>query len=273
MNKFGLEIPSINSILRLQNMVSSAKKYDVVVNQYNEVSGSRLIPISEKKEMLECAKENNVGLTFSISTRPEYSINSAFYRSDWGKVQARRIASNASLEYSIEEVLNLIEIGCTGIILYDIGLLSLLNKLRLKNKIPNDIIFKVSSHCAVTNHETASVYSNCGANDIIPIHDTSLISLQEMRKSCPNTVLSIIIDTYKNKGGFIRLKDINQITELNGINFLKLGNSLHSDPYGSQTDNTDLIMRRVRAITEAITNDNFHSNRMSTTNKYACLPK
>jgi len=248
----GIEVPSINSLQELQILIKISKELSIPVSQVNEVLGASLIPATELREMLHLAAEEGLGLTLSTTVRPEYEVDTAFYRTPWGKEQGRRISHPDKLKWACEETQHFIDMGCRGFIVYDIGLARLIHIERLKGNVPNSVVIKASTHCGVTNHMTALIHVENGIDDIIPMHDLSVEALVSIRKTVPNTALSIVTDTYATKGGFIRIFDIPKFIEHLCPFFLKMGNSVQHDPAsGSSLDGLPQRLRRIRSILDA----------------------
>lgn len=247
---FGVEMPVINSLKVLEATIHWLEHYGVSCSRFNETKGSFLLPDAEIKAMLALCEEKGIGITFALSPRPEYDINAAFYRSKFGMEQCRRLNNNEAIAASLEEAIRLADLGCRGIIVYDIAVLSLLSEMRKEGLLPKDIWFKASSHCMATSPFVAKLLQAQGADSITVIHDTSLSMLQAMRKICPGLVLDVPIDTYADKGGFIRYNELAEIIQIGSPVFLKIGASAQNNPYDVVGDAT--VKTRVKRLAAAV---------------------
>ncbi len=241
---YGVEIPVINSFKILESTVQALKKYDVPCTRFNETVGAFLLSDSEIKEMLDLCRQNNYGILFSIGPRPEYDIKSSFYRSDFGLEMGRRLNNNDAIRASVEEAFRLVELGCKGLIIYDLGLLHLLKKMQNNDKFPRNILFKASTHCMVTNPGTASIYETNGCTSITTAHDLGLPMLANIRNNV-SIPLDVPTDVYKSKGGFIRFYEMSEIVQVASPVMLKMGASVQTHPYDSVKEGmaTDRIKR------------------------------
>lgn len=244
--QYAVEIPVINSMDVLTKTFNWLEHYDITCDRFNETKGSFLLCDSEIKEMLALCAEKKTGITFALSPRPEYDINASFYRSEFGLEQCRKVNNNRAIAYAMEEAMRLAEFGCTGIIVYDIGILSILSKMRSSGVLPANMMFKASSHCMATNAYIAKILHENGADSITTPHDVSLIMLSNIRQVCPNLIIDVPIDVYRTKGGYIRFHEIAEIAQVCAPLFLKMGASAQDHPYDTVSDTT--IHKRVRRV-------------------------
>jgi|GEM_PF-1019884 len=271
---YGLEIPVINSLSIVEKTIEECKKQGVKCSRFNETRGAGFIPESELKEMLIACQEHNIGLVLSLSPRPEYDTQSTFYRSPFGLEQCRKLNNMNAIRWSIDEAIRLAELGCRGLIVYDLGVLHLLNEMRKDGLLPQDLCFKASSHCMVTNPYIAKIYFNTGSDSITMMHDCSIEILSETRRINNEKVLDIPIDTYKDKGGFLRYHEIADIVRYSSPVFLKVGASAQSNPYDDV--NNFIISKRVKSAVvcqEYLYRELPNAKIVSPNNPICCLPK
>ncbi|MEM9243166.1 MAG: peptidase [Pseudomonadota bacterium] len=241
---YGLEIPIVNSFNILQTTIKYLESYSLQCDRFNETRGSFLLSDSEIKDMLGLCFEKKIGITFALSARPEYDVKSSFYKSKFGLEQCRKLNNVDAIAYTLDEAVRLAELGCRGLIVYDDGVLSLLQRMRTENTLPKDMYFKASSHCMATNPFISQLLFNQGANSVTTIHDASLSVLAQTRQLCKDLILDIPIDVYKDKGGYIRYNEIANIVRVSSPCILKVGASAQANPYDSINDK--IIQNRVK---------------------------
>ena len=242
---YGVEIPVINNLHILSKTIKLLKEEGIYCSRFNETHGSHLLSDGEITEMLHACRENMYGILFSIGPRPEYDIKASFYRSDFGLEMGRRLNNNDAIRAAIEESLRLADLGCRGIIVYDIGVLRVLVRMQKDNLLPQDMVFKSSTHCMVTNSLIAQIYEENGISSITTAHDLGLAMLQTIRQAV-RVPLDVPTDVYKSKGGFIRFYELSEIIQIASPVMLKMGASVQDHPYGST--NEDLIKARVQRV-------------------------
>jgi len=244
--QYGVEVPAINTFKSLKLITSLLKERDVYCTRFNETHGSFLLTDSEIQDMLGLCKESGYGITFGLGPRPEYDIKASFYRTKFGLELGRQLNNNDAIGHSVAEAFRLVELGCRGIIVYDLGVLRVLNILRSKGELPQDTVFKLSSHCVISNPYVAKVYEENGADSVTTVHDLSIGMLQELRRVNKNLILDVPIDIYLAKGGFLRFYDVANIVKVAAPVFLKIGASSQADPYSTITE--DIIKKRVDRV-------------------------
>ncbi|MDU1108649.1 MAG: U32 family peptidase, partial [Enterobacter sp.] len=239
-------IPAVNNLMMLETIVSALRESEIYCTRFNETHGSFLRSDREIKEMLQLCHENNYGMLFGLGPRPEYDVKSSFYRTEFGMEQGRQLNNNDAISHSIEEALRLSELGCRGLIVYDPGVLFILNELRKKEILPANMKFKTSSHCMVTNAIIARLMADAGADSITTAHDLSLATMYEIRRFNPDLVIDIPIDVYASKGGYLRFYEVGELAQIAAPMYLKVGASAQSHPYDSV--GAPVAIERVRRL-------------------------
>lgn len=271
---YGVEIPAVNSLRSIELTIKTLKNYGVYCTRFNETLGSHLLSDAEIKEILHICRENEIGILFSIGPRPEYDVKASFARSQFGLEQGRRINNNDAIRHAVEEALRLSELGCRGITFYDLGLLRILNQLKHNGVLPANILFKASTHCMITNSETARAYEENGATSITTAHDLGLPMIAAIRQRC-HIPLDVPTDVYKSKGGFIRFYELSEIVQIAAPVILKMGASVQGHPYDAVKD--ELSIERVRRIQRGLEilgrHLPDHLRRINPADNQVCLPQ
>ena len=271
---FGVEIPAINSPAQLEATIKALQEEEVYCTRFDETHGSILLADGEIIEMLSMCAENGYGMLFGLGPRPEYDLKASFYRTPFGLEQGRQLNNHDGFAQAIEEVFRLCELGCRGIIVYDLGVLSVINDLRKSGTLPGDLVLKTSSHCMPTNAPLARIFSQCGADSITTTHDLSLQVLQEMRRLEPNLVLDVPTDVYRDKGGYIRWYELAELVQVAAPMFLKMGASVQTHPY--EVVRKEQARERVRRV--AVGQEYLmrslpdHITRIGRNDRFCCVP-
>lgn len=243
---YGVEVPVVNSFKVLAATLGLLQREGLPVTRFNETLGAFLLCDSEVKDMLDLCRESCVGMVFALGPRPEYDRKAAFYRGGFGASQGRRINNNDAIAQSAEEAIRLTEMGCRGLIAYDLGIIRMLSDMRKAGVLPADLMIKASSHCIVSNPLTARVYDENGANSVTTIHDLGLPVLQDIRRGSPELTIDVPTDVYGTKGGFIRFYEVPELVQICSPMMLKIGASAQSHPHDPVNENT--IRQRVQRV-------------------------
>src|SRR5215470_1631174 len=243
---YGVEIPVVNNFKVLEATLGLLQSEGLPVTRFNETLGAFLLSDSEVSDMLDLCRESGVGMVFALGPRPEYDRKAAFYRGGFGASQGRRINNNDALAQSAEEAFRLTELGCRGLISYDLGVIRMLSDMVKAGVLPSDLVIKASSHCIVSNPLTAKVYHENGATNVTTMHDLGLPVLQDMRALSPELVIDLPTDVYGQKGGFIRFYEVAELVQICSPMMLKIGASAQSHPHDPVNENT--IRQRVQRV-------------------------
>jgi hypothetical protein len=271
---YGVEVPVVNNLATLQKTIHLLQAEGVYVTRFNETHGAFLLCDGEIREMLSLCSQEGYGIAFGLGPRPEYDRRAAFYRSQFGLEQGRQINNHDALRASVADALRLDSLGCRGLIVYDLGVLHVLNAMRAEGELAHDMVFKVSSHCMISNSMLAKIHAENGANSLTVTHDVGLPVLEAMRNAAPEASLDVPLDVYRNKGGFIRFHEVAEIVQIAAPVFLKIGSSSQSDPYDNTNETT--IAKRIGRVKRALEmlNENLPmAKRMGSKDPLVCLPK
>ncbi|MFF9808953.1 hypothetical protein ACF1G5_28200 [Streptomyces coeruleorubidus] len=271
--QYGVEIPVINSYRELLQVTACLDEAGITVTRYNETHGSILLSDAELKDMFALCRDRREGILISLGPRPEYDVKSTFYRTPFGLEMGRQINNHDAFRACVEETVRLADLGCRGIIVYDLGVARVLAEMREDGALPSDLVLKTSSHCMATNPFLARIFAENGADSITTAHDLGLPVLQEMRRLSPGLPLDVPIDVYRTKGGFIRFYEAAEIVQIAAPVMLKIGASAQGHPYDTVSDATtrERVARVARTL-EML--DRFLPERSYISNKsrHCCIP-
>ncbi len=233
---FKIEIPTVNSMEVLQAILQASDKIGIRINRVTETLGMFRHSKAEIQDMIKLCNTYNCELVMSTGPRASYDT-SATAASTQGKTIAYRLRGQEQLVRAIEDIKRGIELGVKYFLIYDEGLLWVLNEMRSKNVIPNNIKFKVSAHCGHGNPASLKLLEKLGADSINPVRDLSLPMIGALR-----AVLDIPLDCHTDNptgsGGFIRFYEAPEIIKIAAPVYLKTGNSVISE-HGNNTSVQD----------------------------------
>ena len=219
--KFGIELSSINNAAILRTVLELAKEYSIRVSRVDECRGMMRLPNADIAEMVRICAGEGIGLILSIGPRAIYDTG-GFVRSPNGRRIGYRVRGMEGVVHAVEEVRRAVELGVRGFLVYDEGLLMLLNQLRKAGELPASTIFKVSVHMGCSNPLSARVFEDLGADTINPVPDLDLDMLSAMRAavSCP---LDLFSDTAEEAGGMVRTYEVPAFVRVASPVYIKCG--------------------------------------------------
>jgi len=165
-----------------------------------------------------------VELVLSIGPRATYDTGASVLTSE-GQRMGLRLRGQEQIIRAIEDVKRAASFGCNTFLLYDEGLLWILNEMRKEGELSSNIKFKVSAHAGHGNPCSAKLLENIGANSVNPVRDLQLPMLAAIRQA-----ISVPIDLHtenpSSSGGFIRHYEVPEMIKVTSPLYLKTGGSV-----------------------------------------------
>lgn len=200
---FRIEVPTINTAAACKALLEEAERIGVTINRIDETYGCFRHTLAELKEYAAICKHYGVALNVSTGPRAAYDT-SATRLSDQGRVIAYRLRGQEQIVRAIEDIKRIADLGIRGALVYDEGLLWVLNEMRKSGELPANMKFKNSAHNGQGNPASFKLLENLGADSINPVRDLSLPILAALRQAV-KVPLDLHTDNPPGSGGFIRV--------------------------------------------------------------------
>ncbi|MFW6372914.1 MAG: hypothetical protein ACOC3W_04365 [Thermodesulfobacteriota bacterium] len=201
---FRIEIAGVERASTMEAMIKEADRRNVTIHRaIAAVGGSTYCDFEELKDMAAMANEAKIEIIMTVGHRKGWDVGSKEISTSEGAMQAFRLRGSDNISYHIADIMRNIEAGFRGFLVYDEGVLYILNKMRAEGVIPNETIFKFSVFGGYCSAAGAKVIESMGVNSLNPISDVSLPILGAIRKTVdiPLDVYMIIVDSF---GGMFR---------------------------------------------------------------------
>ncbi|MDO5848922.1 MAG: peptidase [Methanobrevibacter sp.] len=238
--QYRLEVPGIQSPKTMEVLLREAANRGIVLHRITQTKGIMLLTDSEIKEMVNLAKQYKVELFLSIGPRATYDT-SASVNTKEGSRMGYRLRGYDNLVYAIEDAKRAIDLGVRGILLYDEGLLWVLNNMRNDGIIPKNTHFKLSAHAGHGNPADGKLFEQLGLDSLNPVRDLQIPMIAAIRSAC-DIPLDLHTENPKSSGGFIRHYEIPDIIRVASPVYLKTGGSVAKNHNWDTTEN-DAILR------------------------------
>ena len=220
--KWRIEIAGVERASTLEAMIKEAQKRDVVVHRaIGTVGGSTFCDFQELKDMAQMAREEQIELIMTTGHRKAWDPGSK-ENSTWeGAMQGMRLRGSDNISYHIADMMRNVEAGFRGFLVYDEGVLSIINKMRAEGVLPKETVFKFSVFGGYCNAAGAKVVESMGVNSLNPLSDVSLPILAGIRKTVdiPLDVYTIVVDSF---GGMYRAYETPEIARVASPVYFKL---------------------------------------------------
>jgi len=211
---FRIEIAGVERASTMEAMIDEARKRNVAIHRcIAAVGGSTYCDFEELKAMAQMARDEKIEMIMTVGHRKAWDAGSKEISTPEGAMQAFRLRGSDNISYHIADIMRNIDAGHRGFLVYDEGVLYILNKMRAEGVIPAETIFKFSVFGGYCSAAGAKVIESMGANSMNPISDVSLPILGSIRKAAdlPLDVYLIIVDSF---GGMFRAYEAPEIARV-----------------------------------------------------------
>ena len=222
--QYRFEVPGIQPPKTMKALLEEAGKNDIFIHRVTQTKGIMMLTDEEIKEMVELAKDYGCELFLSVGPRATYDTSATVHTKEGSRI-GYRLRGYDNLVYAIEDVKRACRLGVRGILLYDEGLLWVLNQMREESEIPSDVHFKLSAHAGHSNPAAAKLLEEMGLNSLNPVRDLQIPMLAAIRNAT-DMVLDLHTENPKSTGGFIRHYEVPKFIQVASPVYLKTGGSV-----------------------------------------------
>jgi hypothetical protein len=219
---YRIEIAGVERASTMEAMIDEAGKRNVTIHRcIAAVGGSTYCDFQELKDMAQMAHDEKIEMIMTVGHRKGWDAGSKEISNPEGSMQGFRLRGSDHISYHIADIMRNIEAGHRGFLVYDEGVLFLLNKMRAEGLIPKETIFKFSVFGGYCSAAGAKVIESMGASSMNPISDVSLPILGSIRKAVdiPLDVYIIIVDAF---GGMFRAYETPEIARVASPCYFKI---------------------------------------------------
>ncbi len=219
---YRIEIAGVERASTMEALIDEAHKRNLTVHRViAAVGGSTYCDFEELKSMAQMAHEEKIEVVMTVGHRKAWDAGARELSTSEGGMQGFRLRGSDNISYYLADVMRNIEAGHRGFLVYDEGVLLMLNKMREEQFIPRETIFKFSVFGGYCSAAGAKVIAGMGANSMNPISDVSLPILGSIRKTVdiPLDVYIIIVDSF---GGMFRAYETPEIARVASPCYFKI---------------------------------------------------
>lgn len=222
--QYRFEVPGIQGPTAMKSLLEEVTEKSLVIHRVTQTKGIMLLNDNDITEMVSLAKQGEVELVLSIGPRATYDTSASVLTPE-GQRMGLRLRGQEQVIRAIEDVKRAASFGCRSFLLYDEGLLWILNEMRKQGEIPLDSKFKVSAHTGHGNPCSAKLMESIGANSLNPVRDLQLPMLAAIRQAI-NIPIDLHTENPASSGGFIRHYEVPEMIRVTAPIYLKTGGSV-----------------------------------------------
>jgi hypothetical protein len=238
--QYRFEVPGIQGPVAMKALLEEIDNLNLVIHRVTQTKGIMLLTDKEISEMIALAKQAQVDLVLSIGPRATYDTSASALTQE-GQRMGLRLRGQEQIIRSVEDVKRANALGCNSFLLYDEGLLWLLNEMRKQGELSTKVKIKVSAHTGHGNPCSAKLLENLGANSINPVRDLELPMLAAIRRTI-NVPIDLHTENPASSGGFIRHYEVPEMIRVTAPLYLKTGGSV-AKTHGWDTTATEAKQR------------------------------
>lgn len=257
---YRIEIAGVERASTMEAMIEEARRRKITIHRaIATVGGSTYCDFQELKAMAQMAYEEKIEVIMTIGHRKAWDPGAKEASTPEGMMQGFRLRGSDNIAYWLADMMRNIEAGFRGFLVYDEGVLFILNKMREEGFIPKETIFKFSVFGGYCSAAGAKVLESLGADTMNPTSDISLPILASIRKtvSMPLDIYIIVVDSF---GGMFRAYEALEIARIASPCYFKFepGTSEGNiyKPWISETWHQEFVRQKVKiaAIVQEIIN-------------------
>ncbi|MDR1727948.1 MAG: peptidase [Acidobacteriota bacterium] len=222
---FRIECPTVNSSETVKALLDTSVENGITINRITETYGMFRHTAKEIKEYCKLCRDYGCELLLSTGPRATYDTG-ATVLSPQGVRVGYRLRGMEQLLRAIEDIKRGYELGVRGFLIYDEGMLWVVNEMRKNGDLPKDIIFKCSAHLGHCNPASVKLLGQLGAESINPIRDLQIPMHAAIRQAAGDIPLDVHTDNPPGSGGFIRAYEAPEIVRVAAPVHCKTGNSV-----------------------------------------------
>ena len=218
------EVAGALSAASVNRLVELLGEHGVRLHQVTNTAGTMRYLDSEITALVDACRTHGVQLRMAVGPRGVFDIGGQKLASgSVAAASAYRLRGSDALAQGLDDVLHAISLGVRGFLVFDEGLLSVLDELRAAGSIP-DIRLKASSNMGASNPAHARMLERLGADSVNLQRDLDVRMLAAVRAATP-VPLDLHTDNPSQTGGFVRGYDVPDMVRVAAPVYLKTGNA------------------------------------------------
>jgi hypothetical protein len=218
---YRLEISGVERMSTMTAMLDEAAAHDVFIHRAVAFGGgATLLSKSELTDVSDAAQENGIDLVAVPGPRTGWDLGRQALSTE-GQSGGRRVRGLDNVRYLLDDYLRIFSTGIRGVLVWDEGVLDILNRARAAGDIPADARFKVSVYTGHANPASIKVLQDLGADSLNPVGDLSRPMLAAIRRNV-DLPLDVWAITFESFGGMNRLYEAGDIARVAGPVYFKV---------------------------------------------------
>lgn len=238
--QYRFEVPGIQGPSAMKALLDEMDSLNIPIHRVTQTKGIMLLSDNDIVEMVKLANEAQVDLVLSIGPRATYDTSASVLTLE-GQRMGLRLRGQEQVVRAIEDVKRASDLGCRSFLIYDEGLLWVLDEMRKQAELPKETKIKISAHMGHGNPASAKLLEKLGASSINPVRDLQLPMLAAIRQTI-DIPIDLHTENPASSGGFIRHYEVPEMIRVTAPLYLKTGGSV-AKTHGWDTSSAEAKQR------------------------------
>lgn len=206
-------------------LVERLEPHGVRLHQVTNTVGTMRYLDGEVADLVAVCREHAVQLRMAVGPRGLYDLGGQKLASGAvAAASAYRLRGADQLAQGLEDVAHAIDLGVRGFLVFDEGLLHVLDRLRAAGRLPSSARLKASSNMGAANPAHTRLLEQAGADSVNLQRDLDVRMVAAVR-AATGVALDLHTDNPRSTGGFVRGYDLPELVRVGAPVYLKTGNA------------------------------------------------
>ncbi|MFO7792191.1 MAG: hypothetical protein R6W73_04305 [Candidatus Saliniplasma sp.] len=218
---YRMEISGVERPSTLEALIEERDKRDIPIHRLiSTVMGSTLLTDDELEDFARMAHEEDMEVILTPGPRASWNTGRQIATPE-GALSGLRVRGSDNIIALMKDVMRCIDFGFRGFLVTDEGVLWMINELKKKGLIPEDVTFKVSIYAGHANAAGGKLLERLGAGTFNPLGDVSIPMVAGIRKAI-DIPIDIHIYLAESMGGFNRFYEAPKLAKVASPCYFKI---------------------------------------------------
>ncbi len=239
-----VEIPSCEGPTVMEAVIDEAGRREVPVHRVSQGSGVMMLTDAEILRMVSLGREHDIEVCLFLGPRGAWDTGGQ------AKVSAAvggAARGGTAVAACLVDAFRAVELGVRSLLVGDLGVLELLERLKRADRLPAELVLKTSVLMPLANAPTAALYERAGATSLNVSTDLDIATLGEIR-AATTAPIDMYVEVPDDQGGSVRFYDVPEVVRVAAPVHLKMGvrNAPNIYPVGRHLADTAAALGRER---------------------------